>query len=97
MTEQRNGILMKIIIGALVAGLAGASGGVIKLYGEVQVLKADTQLGRRVETIEILLKDVTSDRDKRTIVIQQFRDTNIEVKAAIVELQHRLDALERRR
>jgi hypothetical protein len=89
--------MLKVIIAALSAGLAGASGGIIKLYGEVQVLKADTQLGRRVETIEILLKDVTSDRDKRTIVIQQFRDTNLEVKAAIVDLQHRLDVLERRR
>lgn len=88
---------MKIIIGVLATGLVGASGSIIRLYGEVQVLKSATELGRRVDTIEILLKDVTSDRDKRTILIQQFRDANAEFKAAITELQHRLDVLERRR
>lgn len=94
---QRNGRFNQILVWVLTAGLATASGGLIKLYGEVQVLKADTNIGRRVDVIEILMKDIATDRDKRTVIIQQFKDTDAELKQAIIEIKLRLDHLERKR
>ena len=96
MTAERNGFILKIIIGVLTGGLITAGAGVIKLHSDVQILKADTQLGRRVEIIEILIKDVATDRDKRTIILQQLRDSLSEEKMEIIELRHRLDIVERR-
>ena len=86
----RNGLFLKVVIGVLVTGLASSAVGMIKLYRDVGVLQADTQLERRLRTLEELAANIATDRDKRTVVIQQFRDD-------ISELKHRLEQLERRR
>lgn len=85
-----NGLFLRIFI--FVSGgvaLAGALGGVV-MYSEVAVLKADTQLGRRVSNLETLIESINADRHQRTVIIQGFRQD-------IEELKKRLDRIENRR
>ena len=86
---KRNGLFLKILIGGLTAGLVSISGGLVKLHSDVAVLQIGSGLEKRVEMNEALLRDIASDRDKRTIIIQGFRDD-------IADIRHRLEQLERR-
>src|SRR5438128_79716 len=87
-----NGMFIKIVVGTLATGLVATGGGLIKIYRDVGVLQSATSIAleKRVEQNEILLREIGTDRDKRTIIIQQFRDD-------ISELKRRIDNLERRR
>ena len=98
MTEAKsNGVLLKVVLGVLVTGLVGASGGLIKLYRDVGILQSADNLGKRVADNEALLRDIGSDRDKRTIIIQGFRDDINDLKRRVENLDQQIKVLERRR
>ncbi len=92
--NNRNGLFLKVIIGVLTAGLVSAGGGMVKLFRDVGVLQSElnkrSEIERRVENVEKLTANIATDRDKRTEIIQQFRDEFAEIKG-------RLNALERHR
>lgn len=89
-TNGRNGLFMKVVIGVLVAGLGSATIGLVRLNSEVAVLKAGSGLEKRVDGLEVLARDIGTDRDKRTVIIQGF------IKD-IDEIKQRIERLERRR
>jgi hypothetical protein len=84
-----NGLFLKIVLGALTAGLAGAGGGMIKLYRDVGVLQTSSGIEKRVDTLEVLARDIGTDRDKRTIIIQGFRDDILDIKRRVENLEKR--------
>lgn len=87
---NRNGLFLKVLIGVLCAGLVAVSVGLVRIYGEVEVLKSDTQLVDRVRKIENLADSINADRHQRTIIIQGFRDD-------IADLKRRMEVTERGR
>jgi large exoprotein involved in heme utilization and adhesion len=66
-------MFQKILIGGLTMGVVAAGSGLIQLRSEVAVLKAGSGIERRVEQLENLAKDIATDRDKRTIILQGIR------------------------
>lgn len=86
----RNGLFLKVIIGLCVALSAGATGGGIKLYGDVRELQKATDLERRVAVMEDLANSINADRHKRTEIIQQIRDE-------IARLDRRIERVEARK
>jgi hypothetical protein len=91
MTEiSKNGIAIKIVVAALGTGLVFSTGGLIKLYRDVGVLQSDLQTSRRLDALELLAVSIASDRDKRTIILQNIHDE-------IVDLKRRMEKVEGRR
>ena|SRR6267142_315430 len=93
-TNGKNGLFLKVIIGALIAGLVAASGGLIKVYRDVGILqetrKADALLEMRLARMEkdvvevrMLVESINEDRHKRTIIIPQMQADIVELKRAI--------------
>lgn len=78
------------MIGVLTTGLVGSGGGLIKLYRDVGVLQISSGIEKRVDNLESLAHDIGTDRDKRTIIIQGFRDD-------ITDIKRRMEILERKR
>ncbi len=87
----RNGVLLKIIVGVLTVGLVSAGGGMMKLYRDVGVLQQGSGIERRIDRLEELTRDIATDRDKRTIILQGIRSDIEALRRDVEDLRHRLD------
>lgn len=79
----RNGLFLKVLLGLCVTLSAGAIAGGVKLYGDVRELQKANDLERRVAVLEGLANSINTDRNQRTIILQ--------------ELTRRMEVLERKR
>lgn len=86
---NKNGLFLKVVVGALIAGLATAGAGMINLYRAVGILQADSGTLRRLDRLEDLAANIARDRDQRTVILQGLR-------AEVEDNRRRLDQLERR-
>lgn len=82
-----NGLFLKVVIGVLITGLVGSGAGLIKLYRDVGILQSASSLEKRVADNEALLRDIGTDRDKRTVIIQGFKDDIAELKQDVRDLK----------
>jgi hypothetical protein len=103
--NNRNGLLLKIVIGVLATGFVSTAGGMIKLNSEVQILKSETVsvTDRRLNAIEGLAKDglalardIDVDRHKRSETIPRLRVDVDRLEREIEEMKKQLDRIERR-
>lgn len=74
-----NGLLVKIV-GVLCAGLVGAAGGLIQLYGDVRELKKSSGLEKRVEVLEADSKTVMQRQAAGSKYVEQLNRDQADIK-----------------
>ena len=96
-SKNGNGIFLKIIVGVLSVGLVTASGAMIKLYRDVGILEKGIDRDKSLETLEKrvsdnekLLHNIGTDRDKRTVLVEQFKANDVRHDADINEIKRKL-------